>query len=170
MKIRYGLILVIMCSSLSIVCQASVDSTAHKTASGKVKKAKNCYFPKTKKRAPNWVCTGSDNSVAATAVGSFHKSDAGIAFMEQMAAADARANLAQKLHDEVRKDISGKGGKTVSGGVDREQIKKIADAEMQGAKILKSVYSPKGTLYMLIGLDDVSAQNFRANIRKNIQR
>jgi len=152
--------------SLPVANQVMADTSVNKPGTGKVKKAKNCYFPKTRKKAPNWVCTGTDSSMAVTAVGTFHKSGAGIAFMEQMAATDARVNLAQKLYDEVQKEFAAKNALAGKKSADREAIRKIADEEMQGTKILRTVYSPKGALYMLIGIDDVNAQKFRDSLAK----
>ena len=166
MLIICRLMVVMVCLTMPVFNQALADTAANKVGAGKVIKEKKCQFPKSRKRAPNWVCTGKDSSMAVTAVGSFHKSAAGIAFMEQMAATDARVNLAQKLHDEVQKEISARKGLTGKQGVDRELIKKITDEELQGTKILKSIYSPKGTLYMLIGIEEESAQKFRENIAK----
>ena len=121
-------------------------------------KAKRCLFPKTKKRAPDWVCTAQDDSLTVTAVGSFHKSGAGLEFMQQMAAADARVNLAKKLRTPVQKKIA-----ESEGGATRDSalISKITDEQLQGTKVIKSVYGPKGKLYVLIGLDEAGAQKLQ---------
>ena len=123
---------------------------------GKASKAKKCLFPKTKKRAPDWVCTAQDDSL--TAVGFFHKSSAGIEFMQQMAAADARVNLAKKLRAPVQKKIAESEG---GAAADNALISKITDEHLQGAKVLKSVYAPKGKLYVLVGLDEAGAQKLQ---------
>ena len=99
-----------------------------------VTKTKKCTFPKSRKRAPTWVCTGKDEKQEITAVGSFAKSKAGIAHMEQMASAEARKKLAGKLNQEI----------------------------LEGTIILKSVYAPNGTLYVLIGVDETKLKEIPA--------
>ncbi len=104
---------------------------------GKVTKVKKCLFPKSRKRAPDWVCNAQDDNETVTAVGSFHKSDAGLEFMEQMASADARVTLAKKLR--------GTGSQT------------ITDEQLKGSRVIKKIYGPNGTLYVLIGFDKAPA-------------
>jgi hypothetical protein len=106
------------------------------TASTKptVTKIKKCTFPKSRKRAPTWVCTGQDDKLEISAVGSFAKSKAGIAHMEQMATADARKKLAEKMNSEI----------------------------LENTKILKSVYAPNGTLFVLVGMDEPKMKNLPA--------
>ncbi|HQS58547.1 MAG: hypothetical protein B7Y56_11800 [Gallionellales bacterium 35-53-114] len=121
----------------------------------KASKAKNCLFPKSRKRAPSWVCDAKDPDLAVAAVGTFHKSGAGPEFMQQMAAADGRVNLAKKLHVPVQKKIAESG--SVAAG-DKALISKITDEKLEGTKVLKSAYGPGGKLYVLIGLDTAGAQ------------
>ena len=152
------LMMVIFLLSLPLTNQAMADTSVNKAGTDKVKKARSCYFPKTKKKAPNWVCSGTDSSMAVTAVGTFHKSGAGIEFMQQMAATDARVNLAKKLRAPVQKKIA-----ESEGGVagDSVLINKITDEQLQGTKVIKSVYGPKGKLYVLMGLDEAGAQKLQ---------
>ena len=104
----------------------------------KAKKVKKCLFPNSRKRAPEWICNAQDEGEMVTATGSFHKSGAGNEHMEQMASADARANLARKLH--------------VSGN------QSFTDQQLEGSRVIKKIYGPKGTLYVLIGIDKAAAQ------------
>lgn len=120
-------------------------------------KARKCSFPKSGKRAPDWVCTAHAEGMALTAVGSAPRSRAGIPFMEQMAAADARAHLVQKVRESVQRKL-GAGSRPVraderSGAL----ITRIANDSLHGARIEKRIYGPGGTLYMLVGLDEASA-------------
>ena len=134
-------ILLLLSAALVMGANAFADSPARQTADVKVKKVKKCLFPKSRKRAPDWVCKAQDDSETVTAVGSFHKSGAGIEFMEQMASTDARVNLAKKLR--------GTGSQT------------ITDEQLQGSRVIKKIYGPKGTLYVLIGFDKAAAQKLQ---------
>lgn len=142
------------------------------TATAKVNKAKKCLFPKSRKRAPTWVCDAKVDGFAVTAVGSAVKSRAGISFMEQMAAADARSHLAQILSGEVQKNIASSSNKPDKNMPDRDGalITRIADQSLQGAKVIKRAYGPKGTLYVLVGLDEASAQKLREAIAADYQQ
>lgn len=95
------------------------------TQNPKLIKTKKCTFPKSRKPAPYWVCSGQDEKLGVSAVGTFAKSKAGVAFMEEMATANAHKILAEKVGKET----------------------------LEGSKILKFVYAPNGTLYVLVGFD-----------------
>lgn len=114
-----------------------------------------CRFPKTGAPAPGWICTARVRGLAIAAVGSSPRSGAGNAFMEQMAAADARVHLARKL------------GRVVQGRIDgnhRLQAKEdkvltsLANESLADTRIIRSIYSPDGTLYVLVGLDAAHAE------------
>lgn len=142
MKIPGSVLLMMMLLlSLSPASQAAVETAAKKAEAGKTKKAKKCLFPKSRKTAPGWVCKAQDDTEMVTAVGSFHKSGAGLEFMEQMAAADARVNLANK--------IRGTGTQT------------LTDEELKGSRVLKKIYGPKGALYVLIGMEQSAAKKLQ---------
>lgn len=130
----------------------------------KVKKAKKCLFPKSKKRAPSWVCDAHAEGLAAAAVGSFAKSRAGLSHMEQMAAADARANLVRDLHGSVQSKI--KDGAQTAGkdDVDSALIDKITNDSLEGSRIMKRAYAPNGTIYVLVGLDQANANKLIESI------
>ena len=139
--LKHTLLLMILPLSLFMTGSALGETPVKKIETGKVKIVKKCLFPKSRKRAPEWVCKAQDDSENVTAVGSFHKSGAGIEFMEQMASADARVNLAKKLR--------GTGSQT------------LTDEQLQGSRVLKKIYGPKGTLYVLIGFDKAAAQKLQ---------
>jgi len=111
----------------------------------KVKKIKKCFFPKSKKPAPKWLCGVHTD----TAVGSAGKTEAGIAFMEQMAVADARVHLIRNLHKPVQQ-------RTESGN--NTSTTETSDEALLGTMLMESAYGPNGTLYVLIGIDDSSPQ------------
>lgn len=121
-------------------------------AADKESKAGICLFPNSHKRAPAWVCKPQARGWALTAVGSAAKSDAGIAFMEQQAAADARTKLARRLRGgDTKKSTSGDGA----------VVTETTHASLRGTRILKSVYGPEGTLYVLVGLKEDGANRLK---------
>lgn len=144
--------------ALSVDALAGAQATAAKTA--KVIKAKKCLFPKSRKRAPNWICNAHVDGLAVTAVGSSAKSDAGISFMQQMAAADARVHLARNLHGSVQNKIINSEGSAKKAPVERDNalITKITKESLRGTKIVKSAYGPDGTLYVMVGLDEANTK------------
>jgi hypothetical protein len=156
-----------LCVLLSAVMFLSVDAwgaaPATASATAKVKKAKKCLFPKSRKRAPTWVCDAKVDGLAVTALGLAAKSGAGISFMEQMAAADARTHLAQNLRGSGQKTIarSANAANKDMAGRDSALKPRITDESLQGTKVIKKVYGPNGTLYVLVGLDEASAQKLR---------
>lgn len=121
----------------------------------KVVKTKKCLFPKSKKRAPAWVCDAQAGGLAVAAVGSAAKSKAGIAHMEQMAAADARAQLARNLCGNARKNCAS------SIDAANSDVAVISAETLTGTKIMKRAYAPNGTLYVLMGLDEIEAKKLR---------
>lgn len=125
-------------------------------------KVAECNFPNTREVAPGWVC---DEPVAGmvTAVGSAHKSDAGFGFMKQMAATEARVQLAQMIRVQVQNMIkryaetTGSASKETVDRVNTSVTKQITDETLQGTKILKSTTAPDGAVYVLVGIDEEEA-------------
>jgi len=123
-----------------------------------------CVFPNSDKPAPGWVCDQPVEGMTVTAVGSAGKSDAGISFMKQMAATDARVQLAQNMRVQVQNMIkqyvetTGAASKETVDRVNTSVTKQITDQSLQGTKIVKSITGPDGTLYVLVGLDTAGAQ------------
>ncbi|OIR02118.1 hypothetical protein GALL_157360 [mine drainage metagenome] len=127
-------------------------------ATARSKKAQKCTFPKSRRRAPDWVCHGHVEGLALTAVGSAPKSRAGFSFMEKMAAADARAHLVQAVCESVKRRLDE--GAAASGkpdGRDGALLTSIAEATLQNTRIEKHSYGPNGALYVLVGLDAAEA-------------
>jgi hypothetical protein len=117
------------------------------TVADKASQSKTCLFPNSHQRAPAWVCKPQARGWAVAAVGSAAKSDAGIAFMEQQAAADARTKLARRL----------RGGDTRKSTASDGAVITETTHELRGSKILKSAHGPDGTLYVLVGHNEDSA-------------
>lgn len=123
-----------------------------------------CFFPGTQDEAPLWVCDQPLEGVEVSAVGSAQKSAAGQGFMRQMAATEARVQLAQNMQVHVTNMI--KQYAETTGAADSETVdrvnssvtKQITDQTLYGTKIVRSINAPDGTLYVLVGLDLVAAQ------------
>ena len=136
MKPRVPLMCKLLCSilfvSMIISAEALGDTSVTDAANGERKNI--CMFPQSKERAPNWICDAHTD----TAVGSAVKSDAGIAFMEEMAVAEARTQLAQIL----QKNTSDS---------DIDSTVKIINKSLPDTALMESTYGPDGTLYVLVG-------------------
>lgn len=150
------LIFLLLSAAMVLSLEAWGDTQTTAVTAAKVNKAKKCLFPKSKKRAPDWVCNAKAEGMAVAAVGSSAKSDAGISFMEQMAAVDARVHLAQKLRDSVESKITDSEASASKTQPERDStlITRITNESLRDTKILKSAYSPNGTLYVMVGLDE----------------
>jgi hypothetical protein len=130
----------------------------------KVAPVAECVFPGTSQAAPLWVCDAPVDGMTVGAVGSAPKSDAGIAFMKQMAATDARVQLAQNMKVHVENMIkqyaetTGAGSKETVDRVNTSVTKQITDQTLQGTRIFRSIVAPDGTMFVLVGLDDAAVQ------------
>jgi hypothetical protein len=142
----------------------ALSVAACSTPPAKVEKVAECVFPGSDKAAPLWVCDAPVEGMTVGAVGSAAKSDAGVAFMKQMAATDARVQLAQNMKVQVQNMIkqyaetTGAGSKETVDRVNTAVTKQITDQTLQGTKIFRSIVAPDGTMYVLVGLDEVAAQ------------
>lgn len=122
--------------------------------------------------APGWVCDEPVEGLDFSAVGSAAKTEAGPGFMKQMAATDARVQLAQQLKVEVKNMIkqfvetTGAGGKETVDRVNTSVTKQITNETLQGSKIYKSTTAPDGTLYVLVGVDMAAGQKLKENLVK----
>jgi hypothetical protein len=127
-------------------------------------KMAECVFPGSKEAAPLWVCDAPVEGMAIGAVGSSPKSDAGVAFMKQMAATEARVQLAQMMKVHVTNmvkmyaETTGAASKETVDKVNTSVTKQITDQTLQGTRIFRSVVAPDGSMFVLVGLDEVNAQ------------
>ncbi len=126
--------------------------------------APDCVFPDTPSAsAPGWICDEPVEGVEVSAVGVAEKSAAGYSFMKNMAATDARVQLAQSMKVRVQNMV--KQYAETTGAADTETVdkvntsvtKQITDESLIGTKIFKTRTSPKGALYVLLGMDASSA-------------
>jgi hypothetical protein len=125
-----------------------------------VKEAEECVFPDAPDTAaPGWVCDQPVEGLAVSAVGVAEKSAAGHSFMKNMAATDARVQLAQRMKVQVQNMV--KQYAETTGAADSETVdkvntsvtKQITDQSLMGTKIYKTRTSPNGNLYVLLGMD-----------------
>jgi hypothetical protein len=122
-----------------------------------------CVFPDTEVAAPGWICDEPVPGLDVQAVGISEKSAAGMSFMKDMAAADARGKLAEQMKVKVSKMVKSYLGTTGVGDaetVDRASesvLKTITSETLVGSKIFKSRTGPNGRLFVLVGLDPMSA-------------
>lgn len=120
----------------------------------------DCVFPDAPgAAAPGWICDEPVEGVAVSAVGVAEKSAAGHSFMKNMAATDARVQLAQSMKVHVQNMV--KQYAETTGAADSETVdkvntsvtKQITDETLVGTKIFKTRTSPNGALYVLLGMD-----------------
>ena len=92
--------------------------------------------------------------------------------MKNMAATDARVQLAQAMKVHVQNMV--KQYAETTGAADTETVdkvntsvtKQITDESLVGTKVFKTVTSPKGDLYVLLGMDAASAATATQNALK----
>lgn len=132
--------------------------------------APDCVFPDAPETvAPGWICDEPVEGVEVSAVGAAEKSAAGHSFMKNMAATDARVQLAQAMKVHVQNMV--KQYAETTGAADSETVdkvntsvtKQITDQTLAGTKIFKTRVSPNGTLYVLLGMDASAAAQSTQN-------
>jgi hypothetical protein len=131
---------------------------------GDVKQAApDCVFPDAPSTAaPGWICDEPVEGVEVAAVGTAEKSAAGHSFMKNMAATDARVQLAQRMKVHVQNmvkqyaETTGAASTETVDKVNTSVTKQITDQSLIGTKVFKTRVSPNGTLYVLLGMDGKS--------------
>ena len=132
--------------------------------------AADCVFPDAPSAAaPGWICDEPVEGIAVSAVGVAEKSAAGHSFMKNMAATDARVQLAQSMKVHVQNMV--KQYAETTGAADTETVdkvntsvtKQITDESLVGTKIYKTRTSPNGNLYVLLGMDESVAASATQN-------
>lgn len=122
--------------------------------------APDCVFPDAPSTAaPGWICDEPVAGIEVSAVGVAEKSAAGHSFMKNMAATDARVQLAQAMKVHVQNMV--KQYAETTGAADSETVdkvntsvtKQITDETLVGTKVFKTRTSPNGALYVLLGMD-----------------
>jgi len=142
----------------------SLVACGGKDASKPVAVVHDCVFPDTNVPAPGWVCDEPVPGLDVQAVGIAEKSKAGVSFMKDMAAADARGRLAEQTKVRVQKMVKKYLGTT--GVADTETVdaaasstlKTITTEELVGSKVYKTRTGPNGRMFVLLGLDAAAAE------------
>ena len=131
-----------------------------------------CTYPHNPEEdAPLWVCGAAIEGLALHAVGVAEGSQAGFAFVRQLAAADARTLLAQELRVEVANmvksfaETTGRGETETLDQVNSVVTKQITSETLEGARIIRYQTSSDGTLYVLVGMDE---DGVRSNARRAV--
>lgn len=135
-----------------------------------------CTFPDAiEKKAPGWICDEPVEGLAVQAVGSYPKSGAGYNFSKDQAAARARVALAGQFTTHVKSMIkqftatTGVGDSETVDQVNEIVSKAITKQRLDGSKVYKAKVSPKGEVYVLIGLDpENTIFNTQAAIRTSM--
>jgi len=130
----------------------------------------DCVFPDAPgAAAPGWICDEPVPGIEVSAIGVAEKSAAGHSFMKNMAATDARVQLAQSMKVHVQNMV--KQYAETTGTADAETVdkvntsvtKQITDESLIGTKIFKTRTSPNGALYVLLGMDSSMAAKATEN-------
>ncbi len=151
-------------TNMLLISVVALGVVACSSTPPKAEKVAECVFPGSDRAAPLWVCDAPVEGMTVGAVGSAPKSDAGIAFMKQMAATEARVQLAQNMKVQVQNMIkqyaetTGAANAETVDRVNTSVTKQITDQTLQGTKIFRSIAGPDGTMYVLVGLDEAGAQ------------
>lgn len=121
-----------------------------------------CTYGGTEIAAPLWICDGPVEGVEVSAVGIAEITPAGEGFAKQMAAADARLQLAQRMKVQVAgmikqyAETTGAGRDVTVDQVNTAVTKQITNETLVGTRIFRSKSAPNGKMYVLLGLDPAS--------------
>ena len=156
---------IFLSSVLGLALVGCGGSTATKTDAPRVAAAHECVFPDSPTdAAPLWVCDAPVEGVAVSAVGSHAKSEAGQGYMKEQAAAYARVTLAQQAKVRVTNmikqyaEVTGSASSETVDKVNTSVSKLITTEDIVGSKIYRSATSPKGALYVLVGMDPTATK------------
>ncbi|WP_221795895.1 LPP20 family lipoprotein [Oceanobacter mangrovi] len=142
-----------------LVTMAAATTLAACSGNTQQQAAVECAFPGTTQAAPSWVCGEAPEGVELSAVGFADKSGAGMNFMKQMAAAQARTELASTMKVQVSNMIKQYAETTGAGDdesvdmVNTSVTKQITSETLIGSRILRQISTPTGGLVVLVGLD-----------------
>jgi ribosomal protein S20 len=114
--------------------------------------------------APQWVCTGGATMEGGLfAVGSAEKSPLGPSFQRTEATAAARDALSREIKVKVKnmfkqfQATTGIGDEQTAEKATQNVSKQVSANTLAGSKVMKVWISPKGTMYVLVGMPDPKA-------------
>jgi ribosomal protein S20 len=105
--------------------------------------------------APEWTCVPRVEGFYA-GVGVAQKSVAGMGFMQRVALANGRSNLAQQIKSQVKDKVetftraTGAGDKETIDQVLTAVSKQVAKVDLEGSNMVNSWNAPSGALYLLV--------------------
>ena len=115
-------------------------------------------------QAPSWVCDeGSTMEGGLFAVGSAEPNPMGRGFQRMEATAAARDALARQISIKVKnmfkqfQATTGIGDAQTVDKATQNVSKQVASQTLAGSKVMKTWISPKGTMYVLVGMPDPAA-------------
>jgi hypothetical protein len=115
-------------------------------------------------QAPQWVCDeGASMEGGIFAVGSAEKNPISRNFQKTEAVAAARDALARQLSVKVKnmfkqfQATTGIGDAQTAEKATQNVSRQIASQTLTGSKVIKTWISPKGTMYVLVGMPDPNA-------------
>jgi len=129
--------------------------------------------------APEWICNPSsdDDVFIREAVGFSGNSAGGIAHQKNLAILQAKKELADQVKSEIITKVKSKtgtlgvAGSAGASSANSSEMEAIANVQLQGVKIIRSLRGPDGFFYVRVGLPmDVLKQNVEAvvtGIEKN---
>lgn len=130
----------------------------------------DCVFPDAQtKSAPTWVCDQPANGLYMQAVGYSAKLASGSGMMKDVAAAEARNQLAAIFSTDVMSRLTRATSEKL---VDNQSVstdtinriqKNVAAMELVNSKIYRTQISPAGNMYVLMGID---SKAYEQNIDK----
>jgi len=116
------------------------------------------------KVAPSWVCDGGAMMEGGIfAVGSAEKSPLGLSFQRTEATAAARDALSRQIKVKVKnmfkqfQATTGIGDAQTADKATQNVSKQVSQSTLSGSKVMKVWISPKGTMYVLVGMPDPKA-------------
>jgi len=125
-------------------------------------------------KAPSWVCDGGAMMEGGIfGVGSAEKTPLGISFQRPEAAASARDALARQVKVKVAnmfkqfQATTGIGDAQTAEKATQNVSKQVSKATLSGSKVMKTWLSPKGTLFVLVGMPDPKA--VAAQVKKAVK-
>jgi len=123
-------------------------------------------------QAPEWICNDAANfKDGVYAVGSAQKTPLGYSFQKEEATAVARDAIARKISLKVKNMLkryyssTGVKDSQTSERVVTSVSKQLAKETLQGSKIIQSWTSPKGTLFVLVG---VSNEDLKKSLKNSL--
>lgn len=128
-----------------------------------------CYFPYAPEHeAPQWVCDNMPNGVKAGSVGYSEESAAGLRLMRKIAITEARRGVAESFESDVKVELEAKMARIRDSSDEgtSEKVKEFIDdvaksmssITLTDSRVMASVRSPAGGLYVLVGMDDTAYQ------------